>query len=46
LQAHRIELYRDPGPAGYRQILLPDPEQTISPVLLPELSIRVAELWG
>ena len=46
LQAHRIELYRDPGPAGYRQILLPDLEQTISPVLLPELSIRVAELWG
>ncbi len=46
LQARRIEIYRDPGPAGYRQILLPDPEQTIAPVLLPELCIRVAELWG
>ncbi len=46
IQKRRIEVYRDPGPSGYRQVLLPDPDQYIAPVLLPELRIQVAELWS
>jgi len=45
LQRSRIEIHRDPGPEGYRQILLPDTEQTIAPVSLPDVVIRVSELW-
>lgn len=46
LKRRRIEVYRDPGPEGYRQILLPDREQFIAPVLLPEVPIQIAELWS
>jgi Uma2 family endonuclease len=45
LQRSRIESYRDPGPEGYRQILLPDKEQIIALVSLPDVVIRVSELW-
>ena len=46
LAHRRIEVYRDPAPAGYRQILRPDLDQSITPVLLPELRIQVAEFWS
>ena len=46
LKHRRLEVYRDPEPAGYRQHLRPTPNQTIAPVLLPELRIQVAELWS
>jgi Uma2 family endonuclease len=46
LKRRRIELHRDPGPDGYRQVLLPDRAQFIAPVLLPEMRIQVAELWA
>ncbi len=41
----RLEVFRDPGPVGYRQILRPDPNQEIAPLLLPDLLIRVDEIW-
>lgn len=42
----RVEIYRDPGPEGYRQILLPDEGPTIEPLLLSGVSIRLSDLWG
>jgi len=44
LTGRRIEVYRDPGPEGYRQILLPDRDPLIAPLLLPEVRFQVAEL--
>jgi Uma2 family endonuclease len=40
-----LEIYLQPGKKGYRQILLPDPDETISPSLVPEVSVRIAELF-
>lgn len=42
----RVEVYRNPGPEGYRQILLPDKGQAIEPLLLSGLSIQLSDLWG
>jgi len=41
----RLEVYRDPGPTGYRQRLRPDSDQSITPLLLPDVRIQIAELW-
>jgi Uma2 family endonuclease len=46
LPARRMEIYRDPGPEGYRQILLPDKSQTVAPTLLKTVAVKVEELWG
>lgn len=46
LKQKKIELYRDPGTEGYRQILLPERHQIIAPVLLPPVQIKVADLWS
>jgi Uma2 family endonuclease len=46
LSNERLAVYRDPGPNGYRQILLPDAGQTIAPKRLPKVKIGVEELWG
>jgi len=45
LKQQRLEVYRDPGPEGYRQVLLPDRSQSVAPLLLPDVEIAVAELW-
>jgi Uma2 family endonuclease len=45
LRHRRLELFRDPGPDGYRQILRPDPSQVVAPLLLPHLELRVQEFW-
>ncbi len=45
LKRKRLEVYRDPGREGYRQVLLPDRDQRIAPLALPEVEIAVADLW-
>lgn len=45
LKNRSLEIYRDPGPNGYRQLLLPERDTTIALLLLPEVHIHVAELW-
>jgi Uma2 family endonuclease len=45
LKHQRLELFRNPGPDGYRQILRPDASQVVAPLLLPDLRIRVDEIW-
>lgn len=45
IKNRELEVYRDPGPQGYRQILMPDVDQVIAPLLLPNVEIAVRELW-
>jgi Uma2 family endonuclease len=45
LPARRLAIYRNPGPEGYRQILIPDRDQSVSPQLLPSVKIDLSELW-
>lgn len=43
---HRcLEIYREPGPDGYRLMLRADAGEVITPVLLPDLRIPVADIW-
>lgn len=45
LQHRRLELYREPGSDGYRLLLRPDPSEVLAPLLLPNLRIRVDDIW-
>jgi len=45
LKNQRLQIFRDPGPDGYRQILLPDKAQSVAPLLLPDLEIPLRALW-
>jgi Uma2 family endonuclease len=45
LKNQRLQIFRDPGPDGYRQILLPDKAQSVAPLLLPDLEIPLCALW-
>lgn len=45
VQKQRLEIHRQPSQEGYRQILLPANIEAVSPLLTPEIAIRLAELW-
>jgi Uma2 family endonuclease len=45
LQNKRLEIHRQPSQEGYQQILLPANTESVSPSLVPGVSIRMAELW-
>ncbi|MFO1424482.1 MAG: Uma2 family endonuclease [Candidatus Competibacteraceae bacterium] len=45
LMNQRVAIYRHPSADGYRQIQFPAPEELISPSLLPELTLRIADLF-
>lgn len=45
LPHRRLEIYREPGPDGYRLMLRPDAGEVITPALLPGLRIPVADIW-
>jgi hypothetical protein len=45
IQNKRLEIHRQPGREGYQQILLPANTKSVSPLLVPEVSIRMAKLW-
>ncbi|MDG4597268.1 MAG: Uma2 family endonuclease [Candidatus Contendobacter sp.] len=45
LMSQRVAIYRHPSADGYRQIQFPAPEELISPSLLPELTLRIADLF-
>lgn len=40
----RLEIHRDPGPEGYRTLLRPDRDATVSPLGLPDVSIDLKAL--
>ncbi len=41
----RLEVYRRPSEDGYREVLYPALQETIAPVLLPQLSVSIERLW-
>jgi Uma2 family endonuclease len=41
----RTFIFLQPGPQGYRQILSPKREETISPSLLPGVEIKLSDIW-
>jgi len=41
----QVEIYRNPSEEGYRQILLPEKQACISPRLLPEVSIKISDIF-
>lgn len=41
----RLEIYRRPSVDGYRQILYPELQEQVAPVLLPELRFSVEQLF-
>ena len=45
VQNQHLEIYRQPDVDGYRQILLPKNDESVSPIQLPELVLEVGALW-
>jgi len=45
LPRQRLEVYRRPEEGEYRQILLPRPNEPLSPQLLPQIALKVADLF-
>ena len=41
----QVEIYLKPSPEGYRQILIPEKQECISPTLLPSVSIKVSDIF-
>jgi len=46
IQAGSLSIFLDPGEKGYRRLLSPTKTETITPSLLPNVSIRLRDLWG
>jgi Uma2 family endonuclease len=44
-QTETVSIYLDPGPKGYRRLLTPDKDETLTPTLLPEVKVRLSEIW-
>jgi Uma2 family endonuclease len=45
VQHERVEMYLEPGSDGYRHIHRPDNTEQIAPSLLPDLFLRLSDLW-
>ncbi len=46
LNARRVSIYRRPVGGAYREVLRPDRTETVAPVLLPDLSLSLADFWS
>lgn len=46
VQNQALSIYLDPGPKGYRRLLTPGRDEIISPSLLPQAKVTLAQLWG
>ena len=46
LRQERVEIYLQPSSDGYRQLLRPTKNERISPSLLSDVSLLVADLWS
>ena len=40
-----VSIYREPAANSYRRLLTPDRSETISPSLLPNVQLRLRDLW-
>lgn len=45
VQNERVEIYRQPSLEGYRLTLRPAKDESVLPVQLPEISIRIAKIF-
>jgi Uma2 family endonuclease len=46
LTQNQVEVYRQPGPRGYRQILMPTAEDRLAPQALPDLELSPRDILG
>jgi len=46
VNARRLEMYRDPGDDGYRTLLRPDRDSSVSPLALPAAAIDLEALFA
>lgn len=46
LDAHRLEIHRNPGRLRYRSVRLPTPTETFAPVAFPDLKLTARDLFG
>lgn len=46
LTENQVEVYRQPGPRGYRQILRPTTEDRLAPQSLPDLELSPRDILG
>ena len=46
LNARRVSIYRRPEGGAYQEILRPGDAETVAPVLLPDLSLSLADFWS
>lgn len=42
--AERVEIYRDPGPTGYRDLTRLEGDPAIAPAAFPDVSLRLSEI--
>ncbi len=45
MQTGSLFVHRDPGPNGFQRVLTPQRNETVSPMLLPDIRIDLAEVW-
>ncbi|MFO1205698.1 MAG: Uma2 family endonuclease [Burkholderiales bacterium] len=45
IQAGSLLVHLDPGPGGYQRVLTPTQKKVVSPLLVPKISIDLAEVW-
>jgi hypothetical protein len=46
LVSRRLEIHRNPGDAGYRDVRLPRPDETFAPDAFPDLAVTLRDLLG
>jgi len=46
LPKQQVEIYLKPSPEGYRHIWLPEKHECISPTLLPEVSVKISDIFS
>jgi Uma2 family endonuclease len=45
IQGGSLLVHRDPGPRGYQRVLTLTQKETLAPLLVPTVSIDLAEIW-
>ena len=44
-QSQRVFIYLEPGPKGYRRMLTRDENEILTPSLMPQVRVRLYEVW-
>ena len=45
IQAQTVSIYQEPSTNGYRRLLTPTRNETITPSLLPSVYVELADVW-